>query len=98
MIRQGSTIAWKASTLSNCQINLILVGKYIVQAVIADLIKNTWITEAEQVGQIISRNVSKKKLNCMNYKFLKRGTENCCKNFNSYFFVTSCTPYITLTL
>ena len=96
MIRQGSTIAWKASTLSNCQINLILVGKYIVQAVIADLIKNTWITEAEQVGQIISRNVSKKKLNCMNYKFLKRGTENCCKNFNSYFFDTSCTPPVHL--
>ena len=74
MIRQGSTIAWKASTLINCQINLILVGKYIVQAVIADLIKNTWITEAEQVGQIISRNVSKKKLKSTNSS--KEGQKN----------------------
>jgi len=29
--------------------NLVFHGKYIIQSIIADLIKNTWITEAEQV-------------------------------------------------
>jgi len=45
--------------------NRFFHGKYIVQAVIADLIKNTWITEAEQVVLIgTSAGAAGTELNC----------------------------------